>query len=72
MFYKVFEARISLRVITINYAQTEIKWLCLEAKKVFMSQPVYLELISPLYVGGIIISYTSSKNENEFKYIFYL
>ncbi len=41
-------------------SETEIKWLINQSKKIFTSQSVYLELISPIYVAGILL--------NELKY----
>ena len=48
--------------------EEEIKWLCNESKSIFMSQPVYLELISPLYVGGNLIS-DDKINKKDFMFL---
>lgn len=38
-------------------AESEIKWLCLKAKEIFMEQPVFLELFSPLNLCGKLVLY---------------
>lgn len=60
---KLFKIRATLSKSNI-LSEDEIRWLCNESKSIFMSQPVYLELISPLYVGGIkIIALMNAINE---------
>jgi serine/threonine-protein phosphatase PP1 catalytic subunit len=33
-------------------SENEIKWLCIKAKEIFLEQPVFLELFSPLNLCG--------------------
>jgi len=32
--------------------EAEIKWLCLKSKEIFLEQPVFLEIESPINVCG--------------------
>jgi serine/threonine-protein phosphatase PP1 catalytic subunit len=33
-------------------SEAEIKWLCIQAKEIFLEQPAFLELFSPLNLCG--------------------
>lgn len=37
----------------VSLTENEIKWLCVESKSIFLSQPIYLELESPINICGI-------------------
>lgn len=36
----------------INLQENEIKWLCNKSRDIFMSQPIFLELESPIKICG--------------------
>ena len=38
----------------INLSENEVKWLCIQSKEIFLKQPVFLELCSPLNICGDI------------------
>jgi serine/threonine-protein phosphatase PP1 catalytic subunit len=38
----------------INLTEAEIKWLCIKSKEVFMNQPIFIELESPIKICGDI------------------
>ena len=37
----------------MSLTEAEIKWLCNKSKDVFMSQPIFIELESPIKICGI-------------------
>ena len=44
----------------VNLTENEIRGLCLKAREIFMSQPIFIELEAPLKVCGILINLNSN------------
>lgn len=36
----------------VNLTESEIKWLCIKSREIFISQPVLLELEAPIKICG--------------------
>ena len=49
---KLLEVRGSKPGKQVNLTEQEVRGLCLKSKEIFMSQPIFLELESPLKICG--------------------
>lgn len=54
---KLIEVRSSKPGKQVNLTEPEVRGLCIKAREIFISQPIFIELEAPLKICGFFITF---------------